>query len=365
MLVIKIVILIFAALGALDYIIGNRFGVGKEFVNGIMLMGTMLLTMQGMLVISPLLADLLEPAFGFVYEVLHLDPSIIPASFFANDMGGAPLAKEIMVDEKVGMFNALVVSSMMGCTISFTIPFSLGLVPKEQHRNLLLGLLCGIVTIPVGCFVGGLVCGISVPLLLYDLLPLIILAAVIGFGLLKFPNACVKIFAIFGRFMTILILLGLALGVIRFLTGFEVVGGLAPLEEGVAIALNAAVFLAGAFPFVHVMSRLLRRPLRAFGRLLRVNETSALCLLSSLASATPTFGMMRLMDDKGCLLNAAFSVSGAFVFAAHLAFTVAYDPSYIPSMVVGKLVGGVLAVFLALFIGGRLLAKNDAATAEK
>lgn len=360
--IIKIIIAIFATLGAVDYIFGNRFGLGKEFENAFMLLGTMMLTTVGMIVISPGIATLLSPVFDFVYDTLHMDPSIIPASLFANDMGGAALAEAVMKERDVGMFNALVVSTMMGCTISYTIPFALGVVEKKQHRFLLLGLLCGIVTIPVGCFAGGLVCGIALPVLLYDLLPLIILAAIIGFGLLKFPNACVKIFAVFGRCMTILILLGLVFGVIRFLTGFEVVGGLAPLEEGVSIALNAAVFLAGAFPFVHVVSRLLRRPLRLFGRLLHVNETSALCLLSSLASSAPTFGMMRLMDDKGCLLNSAFSVSGAFVIAAHLAFTVAYDPSYIPSMVVGKLVGGVLAVVLALFIGGRLLAKNDATT---
>ena len=356
MLVIKIVILIFAALGALDYIIGNRFGVGKEFVNGIMLMGTMLLTMQGMLVISPLLADLLEPAFGFVYEVLHLDPSIIPASFFANDMGGAPLAKEIMVDEKVGMFNALVVSSMMGCTISFTIPFSLGLVPKEQHRNLLLGLLCGIVTIPVGCFVGGLVCGVPIVPLLIDLLPLILLSALIALGLLKFPGVCVKIFSVLGLLMKALIIVGLVFGMAYFLTGYKLFPEIdAAWDEGIGVCTNAAIFLAGAFPLVFVVSRLLGRPLQLLGRALRINETSALCLLSSLASSSATFGMMKVMDQRGCILNAAFAVSGAFVFAGHLAFTVAFDAAYVPAMVVGKLVAGVLALLVAIFISSRTL----------
>lgn len=364
MLVIKIVILIFAALGALDYIIGNRFGVGKEFVNGIMLMGTMLLTMQGMLVISPLLADLLEPAFGFVYEVLHLDPSIIPASFFANDMGGAPLAKEIMVDEKVGMFNALVVSSMMGCTISFTIPFSLGLVPKEQHRNLLLGLLCGIVTIPVGCFVGGLVCGVPIVSLLIDLLPLILLSALIALGLLKFPGVCVKIFSVLGLLMKALIIVGLVFGMAYFLTGYKLFPEIdAAWDEGIGVCTNAAIFLAGAFPLVFVVSRLLGRPLQLLGRALRINETSALCLLSSLASSSATFGMMKVMDQRGCILNAAFAVSGAFVFAGHLAFTVAFDAAYVPAMVVGKLVAGVLALLVAIFISSRTL-KPEKSTAS-
>ena len=354
MVVIKIIILIFATLGALDYIIGNRFGIGKEFVNGIMLMGTMLLTMQGMLVISPLLADLLEPAFGFVHRALGLDPSIIPASFFANDMGGAPLSKEIMIDSEIGMFNALVVSSMMGCTISFTIPFSLGLVPKEQHRNLLLGLLCGIVTIPVGCFVGGLVCGIAVLPLLINLLPLILLSALIAVGLLKFPGVCVKIFSILGLAMKALIIVGLVFGMAYFLTGFALFPEIGSAwDEGILVCTNAAVFLAGAFPLVFVVSRLLRRPLRLLGRGLRINETSALCLLSSLASSSATFGMMKVMDDRGCMLNAAFAVSGAFVFAGHLAFTVAFDAAYVPAMVVGKLVAGVLALLVAVFISAR------------
>ena len=357
--VIKIVVAVFAVIGALDYIFGNRFGLGKEFENAFMLMGVMMLSMVGMIIISPGIASLLSPLFDFLYETLGMDPSIIPASLFANDMGGASLSEAVMRGKEIGMFNALVVSSMMGCTVSYTIPFALGIVEKRQHRLLLLGLLCGIVTIPVGCFVGGLACGIPVLSLLYDLLPLIILSAVIAFGLIKFPNACVKIFAVFGKGMTVLIIFGLILGVIRFLTGFEIIGGLAPIEEGVSISLNAAVFLAGAFPLVHIVSRLLRKPLHIFGRVLSINETSALCLVSSLASSTPTFGMMRLMDDKGCVLNSAFAVSGGFVFAAHLAFTVAYDANYVPSMIVGKLVGGVLALLLALFIASRTLKKQE------
>ena len=364
MAVIKIVILVFAALGALDYIIGNRFGIGKEFVYGIMLMGTMLLTMQGMLVLSPLLADLLEPLFGFVHRVFKLDPSIIPASLFANDMGGAPLAKEIMKNADVGMFNALVVSSMMGCTISFTIPFALGLVPKEQHKNLLLGLLCGIVTIPVGCFAGGLVCGIAILPLLFNLLPLILLSGVIAVGLLKFPNLCVKIFAGLGFAMKVLIIVGLVFGMAHFLTGFSLFEGIGTAwDDGIRVCINAAVFLAGAFPFVFVVSRLLRRPLRVLGRWLHINETSALCLLSSLASSSATFGMMKEMDDRGSILNSAFAVSGAFVFAGHLAFTVAFDAAYVPAMVVGKLVAGILALFLAILISSRVLKQREDHTA--
>ena len=176
---------------------------------------------------------------------------------------------------------------MMGCTISFTIPFALGLVPKEQHKNLLLGLLCGIVTIPVGCFVGGLVCGIAFLPLILNLLPLILLSALIAFGLLKFPGVCVKIFAVLGFAMKALIIVGLVFGMAHFLTGFALFPEIGDAwDEGIGVCTNAAVFLAGAFPLVFVVSRLLHRPLRLLGRALRINETSALCLLSSLASSS-------------------------------------------------------------------------------
>jgi ethanolamine transporter len=62
------------------------------------------------------------------------------------------------------------------------------------------------------------------------------------------------------------------------------------------------------------------------------------------------FGNMIKMDKKGALLNSAFAVSGAFTFAGHLAFTLAYDADYLPAMIVGKLVAGVLAVVVGLFL---------------
>ena len=147
--VLSIVILIFSIVAAVDYVIGNKLGIGKEYEKGFMLLGTMALSMIGMISIAPLLGKWLSPALAFLSETLGIDPSIIPASLFANDMGGAPLSVEVAKDSAVGLFNGLVVSSMMGCTISFTIPFALGLVKKEDRRFMIFGLLSGIVTIPV------------------------------------------------------------------------------------------------------------------------------------------------------------------------------------------------------------------------
>ena len=62
---------LFAVLGGLDRIIGNKFGLGKEFENGILAMGSLALSMIGMIVISPWLADLVRPGLDFVADKLH------------------------------------------------------------------------------------------------------------------------------------------------------------------------------------------------------------------------------------------------------------------------------------------------------
>ena len=356
---VTIIILVFALLGALDRVLGNKFGVGKEFEQGFMLLGTMALTMIGMIVISPLIADLMGPVSGFVSEKLHIDPSIIPASLFANDMGGAPLAVEMTQSEKLGLYNALVVSSMMGCTVSFTIPFALGMVKREQHRELLLGLLCGIVTIPVGCFVSGLVYGLPIVVLIVDILPLLLFSLIIALGLIFLPDLCVKIFAVFGVFIKILITVGLALGITEFLLDREIIKGLATFEEGVMVCANAAVVLAGAFPFMCIVSKLLKKPLNAVGRRIGIDEYSTLGIISSIVTSATAFGMMDRMNKKGTMLNSAFAVSGAFVLGSHLAFTLAFDASMLVPVLLGKVVSGIASLGVANIIFNKIYRSKE------
>ncbi len=344
---LTIIILIFSALGAIDRIFGNKFGLGKEFEKAFMLLGTMALSMIGMIVISPAIADVMKPVSDVFSNVLHIDSSIIPASLFANDMGGASLAVEMASDKKMGLYNALVVSSMMGCTISFTIPFSLGVVNKNQHKELLLGLLCGIATIPIGCLVAGIVLNIEFGSLLLNLIPLIIFSAIIVFGLVCFPQMCIKIFKVFGAFISTIITIGLLLGIIRFLSGYEIIKGLATFEEGAAVCVNAAIVLSGSFPLMYILSKVLSRPLGVIGEKIGVNEHSIVGIFSCLATSATAFGMMDKMDKKGTVLNAAFAISGAFVLGSHLAFTMAFDKTYVLSVIVGKAVSGIAAIMLA------------------
>lgn len=345
--ILSIIMLVFSMLGVIDRIIGNRFGLGKEFEKCFNLLGVMALTMIGMIVISPLLAEFMRPFFNIFSDVFHLDPSIIPASLFANDMGGAPLSVEVAKDKTLGMYNALVVSSMMGCTISFTIPVALGMVKKDNHKELLFGILCGLITIPGGCLIAGLMCKLNFLKLLINLIPLILLSALIALALSFKPDLCIKVFKVFGSIINILIMVGLAFGIINFLSGTEIIKGIKPIEEGAFICFNASVVMSGAFPLIFAVSKILKKPMTFLGNKIGVNEASAMGFVSTIATSVTTFAAMDKMDKKGIVLNSAFAVSAAFTFAGHLAFTMAFDSGYIIAVICGKLISGILAVVVA------------------
>lgn len=347
---LTIIMLGFSILGGIDRILGNRLGLGERFEKGFLLLGNLALSMIGMIVLAPLIAQWMAPCFDWVYNVLHIDPSVIPASVFSNDMGGAPLAKEVAHNEKLGLLNGLVVSSMMGCTLSYSIPYALGVVKKEVLPDMFFGILCGIVTIPVGGIVSGLVYGIGIAPLLMNMLPLVLLSALIACGLLFLQKFTVKVFGFLGIAMRALITAGLLLGIFQFLTGIELIKGLGDIREGADICFNAAVTLSGAFPLMHLVSKILAKPLRWLGKVLKINGESAMGFISSLVTNATTFEMMNTMDPKGVVLNSAFLVSAAFVFGGALAFTMAFDESWIFGMILGKLISGVTAVILAVLL---------------
>ncbi len=348
--VLTIIILIFSILGIVDKLLGNKFGLGKEFEKGFSLFVPMAFSMIGLLVISPALGVWLNPFFEWFYSVFQIDPSIIPASLFANDMGGMTLANAICKSESIGSFNAFVVSSMMGCVISFTLPFALSLVKKEQHREMFFGILCGITTIPVGCLVAGLMCGIDALDLILSLLPLIIFSVVLGVALMTVTNICIKVFVAFGHVIRWVAMIGLGCSIFTFLTKIEICEYFDTFENSAFICANACVTLSGTLPLMFLVSKLLNKPLSKVGSKIGVDSLSAFSFLSTLVTNATTFSYMEKMNKKGVVLNSAFAVSAAFVFGSHLAFTMAFNAEYIIPVIVGKIVSGVSAVVMAMLV---------------
>ena len=344
------VMAVFAVLGALDRIIGNRFGLGKEFEDGIIAMGSLALAMLGIISIAPVLAGLLRPVVVPAFSFLGADPAMFAGTILACDMGGGPLAKELAATPEAAALGGVICGSMLGATIVFTIPVALGILREGDRPALAKGILAGVVTIPVGVLVGGLVAGFPVGMVLRNLIPIVIIGALIALGLWKAERFMIKGFSVFGKGIIILITVGLAAAIVENLTGFAIIPGMAPIEEGFATVGAIAVVLAGAFPLVYVVTKLLRKPLMKLGGLLGINDTAAAGLVASLANSIATFNLVKDMDGRGKVVNVAFAVSAAFVFGDHLGFTAGFAPEMLPAVILGKLAGGISAIAVALLL---------------
>ncbi|HHV83930.1 MAG TPA: ethanolamine utilization protein EutH [Tepidanaerobacter syntrophicus] len=343
------IMVVFMVLGAIDRILGNKYGLGEQFEAGFNAMGSLALAMLGVVSLAPVLAKVLEPVVVPIYSALGADPAMFATTLLACDMGGFPLAMAMAKTKEAGLFAGIILGSMMGPTIVFSIPVALGIIQKEDHKALATGILAGMITIPIGCFFGGLAAGYELGMIVSNLVPIIIVAALIAIGLWRIPDKMINGFNVFGKIVVIVITIGLAAIIVETLTGIVVIPGMAPISDGIQIIGSIAIVLAGAFPMVTVITKVFKKPLMSMGKALGMNDIAAAGLVATLANNIPMFQMMHDMDYRGKVLNVAFAVSAAFTFGDHLGFTAGVAKEMIFPMIVGKLIAGVTAIMVASF----------------
>ena len=306
--------------------------------------------MVGIVSLAPVLATVLKPVVVPLYSFFGADPAMFAGTILASDMGGGALAMEMTEDYQAAMLGGVLNGSMLGATLVFTLPVAMGILREQDRPAMAKGILCGIVTVPVGVLVGGLAAGFPVGMVLRNLIPIVLIAVLIALGLWRAEQAMVRGFALFGKIVVIVVTLGLAAAIGEALTGVALIPGMAPISEGFETVGTIAILLAGAFPLVFLLTKLLRRPLMAAGRKLGINDAAAAGLVASLANSIATFGMVKDMNERGKVINIAFAVSAAFVFGDHLGFTAGFAPEMIGPMIIGKLVGGISAVTVAMWL---------------
>src|SRR5690606_31952114 len=117
---------------------------------------------------------------------------------------------------------AMIVGYMAGATIVFSIPMGLALLDKRDHKYMALGIMSGVLTIPIGAFIASVLVvlfnteirdvisttaatpyefALSYGQIFINLVPLLVFVILIAAGLKFFPRAMVSGFMIFGRVM--------------------------------------------------------------------------------------------------------------------------------------------------------------------
>ena len=347
--VIIYIMLFFVLVGAADQITGSRLRLGNKWEEGIMAMGTLVISTAGLLVLAPLIGNILKPLIGPVFGWMGADPGVFGGMIWDLDTGGAALVKQLTSSQE-GYAVGIITSAMLGVTITYNIPVAMNLTKKEYQKDVAKGILIGIIAIPVGVFVGSLFAGVSMGTVLINLIPVAALSLIIIICLWKWEQIIVRIFIILGKVILGISVAGTCLGALSGFIGFTPFKDIMPLDEAFAIIGNVAVILAGAFVLVEIITRILKKPLQKAGAKMGINETAVGALLVTLANSLPIFNEMGEMNERGRIVTSAFCVSGAFVLGDHLGFIASFDPDMIASVVTSKLVGGICAVVIALFL---------------
>jgi ethanolamine transporter len=333
-----------------DLLFGNRLGLGGELEKGILSAGRLILLMTGFMVLAPALSETLAPVIAPFFAVIGCDPSAFAGVFMANDCGGAILAMGLALDPQAGLYNGFIVGSMLGTTVMGLVAMAIAFTTKRERPAAIVGLVAGIITIPIGSLTGGLVAGFDRMMVLRNTVPCLALSLVLTVALMVFKSKMIAVFDVFGKCMLAIAYIGLVVASIQSLLGIQLLKDSGNLKEIFYIIANISLFLAGILPFLAILRWVFRKPLEKFGTALRMTETDMAGMVATLANSLLTMSLLREMTPRGIVLNMAFITSASFVFGDHLAFTSQLAPEVVPAMVAGKLAGGVAAVVCAMLL---------------
>ena len=346
----KLLMLLIAAgalLGGIDKILGNRFGFGQKFDEGFLLMGSMALSMTGIICLAPVLSSWLGAVIKPAFAAVGIDPAMF-GCVLAIDMGGYQLAMDLALDPEIGRFSGIIASAMFGCTLVFTIPVGMSVLPESDRPLFLKGLLAGLISLPVGLVTGGLLQGLAFSSILYQCLPIFLLSGFLLFGLIRFPGTIIRIFSRFANLIQIIATVGLTLAAVQHIVGVNLLPGLASLEEALTIVGSIAIVMLGSLPLAELLRRVLQRPFRWIGSKTGLNDSSTTGIIMGTITVMPALVMVPDMDSRGKVLCGAFLVCGASAFAAHMGFAAAVQPELIVPLLGGKFAGALLGLIFAM-----------------
>ncbi len=372
---IMLLMMIFTVIAAIDKMRGNKHGYGAKFDEAFGYLGTLALAMVGIITLTPVLKMALQPLITPIYEFFGASPAMFAGTIFPLDGGGYTLAMELAGDDAVmGRFSGVVVGSVFGNLITGLIPVTLSIIHKRDYPYFSAAVLIAVVTMPIGCIAGGLVMNltpyhIGFAEMLINLIPMLIIAALIVVGLLWKPNEVMNGFVVFGRFMQMLLVVGILLSTVQSVTGLRLplfsvmvepgADGNSPLTNALLAIGNIALVLSGALPMMLWITKKYGKSIAKFAGKFGLDEASGAGMVAGLASIFPQLDLIDEMNPKGKLLSLTFAISASFILGDHLGFVAGVDTEMIFPLIVTKLTAGLSALILSNIFSDKLLPKIE------
>lgn len=322
-------------------------GLAKGLDKGLSQMGVLAMSMLGFYCIGvTMIRDNID-VISAASERLPFDLSIISGMLLAPDMGGFPLSVEMAADAKLGLFSGMLLSSGIGCLLSFQLPIALTMIEKEDVPAMMEGMIPGILAVPVGLLIGGLCIGLSVGTLLIQLIPILIICGIMAVGFWKAHKVMAKVLTVFGMCVRVLGMVLFALVMIGLFYEPLQIAKEVLVYEGLAVVAKITIIVCGALSLSELLMRFCKPLFKKLADKLKTNETSVMGLLISVTSGVAMLPMYCNMDKKGKLINSAFSVMGAYVLGGQMAYIAGVTTGQsVWIYILAKLASGVGAILL-------------------
>lgn len=343
-----LIMLFLCLIGLLDKALNNRLGLVESFDKGINSMGSITMSMIGFYCIAITLIQNNVDVIKTISNNSSLDPSIIIGSILAPDMGGFSIVAGLNNNSFL-VFSGLVLTSTLGQTISFQLPIFLASLKKIDLNPFINGLIYGILSLPLILLV--VAWYLQLPNLLINLLPILLLCLILTIALYFSYEKTLFVLTLFGYIIRmisiglfVLVVLQLFFDTLPFTTNTLI-------SEALVIVLRMCIVVCGSMILSDFIIKHFSKFIFIIGRKLGINSTSVVGLLLSLGTSIAMIPLFSQMDRKGKMMNAAFSVSGAYVLGGQLGFISSVADSHgIMIYMLTKISAGVLAIiFVMLF----------------
>ena len=362
--IVLIIISICFLIGLSDYVLGDKLGLGDRFKEGINNMGPLALAMVGILTITPIISHLILKFSRYFQMDNNFDISILISSFIAVDMGAFNISETVSASLEMKVFSGILIASIIGCTISFTLPLALGIVNKKYIDDLNKGIIIGFISIPAVLFISGILLKINIKTIIISLIPIIIMAVLLSIGLIVNKNAVLRVLSLFGKLLIVVGAIGLGIQGMNSILGLKLLEGhIMPLNDCLNIVGKIGIFLGGAYVLIEIINIKGKKVIEKLSRMLKISNKSTTILIGSLASAVIVFTNFDRLDERGRVICTAFSVGGAYVLGGQLGFVAVECPEYVHIYIITKVLCGLLSIILVSLLYP-LLKKGETSVVE-
>lgn len=338
------IMLIFATIGLIDKILDNKFGLASAFDKGIITMGDFMLSISGFYCISIAFLRNNTEILNHLGDFLFFDPSILIGSLLAPDLGGYSIVEMISKDPNMIVFAGVLLTSTIGATISFQLPIFLNNLEKDDVPSFMQGIAYGLIVLPIVLILVGLF--LQIDSLMINMIPLLVLCILLLFMFFINLKLSVKILTIFANMIRILGYLFFFLVCLTFFFDF----GFTQqdlIQEVFSIVFQMTLIVAGSLVLCQLILKYFSLQIEKLATMLHINQYALIGLILSLGTSIAMMPLFSKMDTKGKLINAAFSVSGAYVFGGQLGFIASVSNSFSTTIfIIAKLSAGILAILM-------------------